>query len=390
MDFTVHKKIYSVPSILVLTGYYLPGYKGGGPIRTVANMLQALGKEFHFSLATSDRDLGDTAAYSTITSDAWTKNNGTEIIYLSPGGFIKKLNGIISNNTSDVINLNSFFSFRFSILPLIFWRIHKPGKPIIIGPRGEFSPGALALKSSKKKFYVTLAKVFGLYKNVIWHASTEHEAADIRRVMGTSAKVRIAIDIAQPGEAVALAPREADAPLRIVFISRISPMKNLLGAIAILQRVKQPVIFDVYGPAEDEDYWLECKNAAELLPKKVTFNYFGMLHPNNIPDTLARYDLFFFPTLGENFGHVIAEALSAGLPVLISDTTPWRDLAEKSLGWDIPLDQPDRYVASIEACCKKTPEEYNEWRKQIRAWAVANIGNQDAIEQNRQLFMNLK
>ena len=375
---------------LIFSGFYLPGYKGGGPIRTVANLLHALGEEVKFSLVTSDRDLGDVAPYTSITPDVWTKVSGADAIYLSPRRFFNKLKSLISSYSGDAIYLNSFFSFRFSILPLILWRIYKPGQAIILGPRGEFSQGALALKSGKKRSFIALGKALGLYKRVLWHASTEHEAADIRRVMGANAHVRVAIDIAQPGGDVLMPRRVADSPLRLVFISRISPKKNLLGAIEVLRRVRQPVVFDVYGPAEDESYWVDCQAAAECLPKNVTFNYCGSLHPSAVPATLAQYDLFFLPTLGENFGHVIAEALSAGLPLLISDTTPWLGLQHKSLGWDLPLDQPDQFAACIEACCNKLPAEYAEWRKNIRAWAVANIGNQDAIEQNRQLFLNLK
>lgn len=131
---------------------------------------------------------------------------------------------------------------------------------------------------------------------------------------------------------------------------------------------------------------LNVKNLPKLLPQNIRFQYCGALQPMQVPDKLAEYDLFFLPTLGENFGHVIAEALSSGLPVLISDTTPWRDLAEKSLGWDIPLNEVDRFAECIEACAAKSPEEYIQWRQSIRAWALKNIGNQDAIEQNRRLF----
>ena len=166
-------------------------------------------------------------------------------------------------------------------------------------------------------------------------------------------------------------------------------MKNLIGAIEMLKQVEATVNFDVYGPAEDEAYWAECRAAAEALPSNIKFQYRGSLSPMDVPKTLAQYDLFLLPTLGENFGHVIAEALSAGLPVLISDTTPWRDLAEKSIGWDIPLNQPVRFAACIDECSTKPADEYDDWRKKIRAWALKNIGNQDAIEQNRQLFMNL-
>ena len=104
---------------------------------------------------------------------------------------------------------------------------------------------------------------------------------------------------------------------------------------------------------------------------------------------MARYDLFYLPTLGENFGHVIAEALGCGLPVLIADTTPWRNLQQQKLGWDISLSLPDQFVAAVEDCARMSAKVYDAWRRDIRAWALTNIGNNEAVEQNRQLFMNL-
>lgn len=377
--------------IIIFCAFYLPGFKGGGPIRTVANMIDQLGDEIHFSLFTSDRDLGESTPYPSILPDAWQRVGKANVFYSSPEidwFFILWKN--IANFQGDALHLNSFFSFRFSILPLLFWRIKQSSKPIILGARGEFSQGALAIKAPKKNIFIKLSKVLGLHNNIIWHASTDHEALDIRRVMGEKTNIRLAIDIAKPGTDVHLSPRAAKDPLRIVFISRISPKKNLLGAIEILQKVKKHVIFDVYGPTEDELYWAECRRSAESLPDNVRFSYCGSLLPNAVLSKLTQYDLFFFPTLGENFGHVIAEAFSAGLPVLVSNATPWRDLSKQSIGWDIPLDQPEKFIACIEECCSKPVEEYDHWRKSIRAWAVDNIGNKDAIEQNRQLFMNLK
>ena len=287
------------------------------------------------------------------------------------------------------MHLNSFFSFRFSILPLLLWRLLKPGRPVIVGPRGEYSGGALGLKSTKKRAYINLTQRLGLYRNVIWHASTEHEADDIRRVMGADARIRIAIDIASPPANLTLAPRQDAAPLRIVFLSRISPMKNLQGAIEKLRQVRNPVVFDVYGPAEDATYWAACQQAAKGLPPHVQFNYRGALYPAQVPETLVGYDLFYLPTLGENFGHVIAEALGCGLPVLISDQTPWRDLADKGLGWDLPLADAPAFAARIDECSRLPAADYDAWRQRIRAWALAHIGNDEAVEQNRQLFMNL-
>lgn len=378
------------PDVLSFTGLYLPGFKGGGPIRTIANLLEKLGQEIDFSLVTADRDLGDLGPYPEVVADQWCPSGGAKIYYASPGaGWPIRLTGIIRGFKGDVLHLNSFFSFRFSILPLLLWRLLKPGRPVIVGPRGEFSGGALGLKATKKRTYIDLTQRLGLYRHVIWHASTEHEAEDIRRVMGAAARIRIAIDIASPPASLTLAPRQDGAPLRIVFLSRISPMKNLLGAIDMLRQVRSPVVFDVYGPAEDAAYWAACQQAAKGLPPHVQFNYRGALYPAQVPDTLAGYDLFYLPTLGENFGHVIAEALGCGLPVLISDQTPWRDLATKRLGWDLPLADAAAFAACIDECSRLPAVDYDAWRQHIRAWALANIGNDEAVEQNRQLFMNL-
>jgi len=318
----------------------------------------------------------------------WAELDGVKVLYLEGGITRVTLTKILKQVNPDFYYINSFFDFEFSIRPIIFLRLTGvAAERIILAPRGEFSLGALALKSLKKRAFVALTHAFGLYRRVVWHASTSHEADDIRRVMG-KAQVRVALDIACPPPALAIQPRQAGTPLRLVFLSRISPMKNLLGAIQTLQRVPCPVVVDVYGPAEDAAYWSSCQQAARQLPAHVQFNYCGVLSPAQVPETIARYDLFFLPTLGENFGHVIAEALGCGLPVLIADTTPWRDLQEKQLGWDIPLDQPDKFVAAIEFCCHMPAADYDLWRQNIRAWALANIGSDRALEQNRQLFMN--
>lgn len=377
--------------ILTLTAYYLPGFKGGGPIRTIANLVSHLGQDFHFSIITSDRDLGDKAPYPNIAPNKWQKISGAQVCYITPHapGFFQLIRTIYHFD-GDALYLNSFFSFKFSILPLLVWRIFKPCQPVVIGPRGEFSLGALTIKKAKKNLFVSLAKLFKIYQDVVWQASTLHEANDIRRTMGDAAIIRLAVDIAFPAKYLALQPRKNNEPLRLLFLSRISPKKNLLGAIEMLQNISSSVVLDVYGPIEDADYWATCLSAATKLPKHVHFKYINTLNPTEVPATMAAYDLFYFPTWGENFGHVIAEALGCGLPVLVADTTPWRDLQEKNLGWDISLNQPEKFIEAIENCSRKTTSEYEAWRHQIRNWALEHLGSSESIEQNRQLFTNLR
>lgn len=373
--------------VLVLVPGYLPGFKSGGPVRTVANMIEALGDEISFSVICLDRDLGDSAPYPAIKSNTWNQQGKARVFYIKKGPKgVFKLISILLNQKFDIIHINGFLSFQFSILPILLLKILPINTTTILGPRGEFSAGALKLKSAKKQLFIFLAKASRIYSKIIWHASSKHEAVDIFRVINQNANIRIAIDIAESKEDISIPTRDTTQPLKIAFISRISPKKNLLYAINTLSSVDVPINFHIFGPIEDQNYWSECLKKSKNLPANVRFEYIGSLPPQFVTKKLAGYDLFFFPTLGENFGHVIAEALFAGLPILISDQTPWRQLTEKRLGWDLPLSDESAFSSAIKQCTKYSSDEYFNWRTNIRDWALKNIGNQEAIDATRHLF----
>jgi len=73
-----------VARIFTTIGSYLPGYKAGGPIRSVANLIDALGDDFEFRVVTSDRDLGEDKAYDGIVKGSWQSVGKANVRYLSP------------------------------------------------------------------------------------------------------------------------------------------------------------------------------------------------------------------------------------------------------------------------------------------------------------------
>lgn len=370
--------------ILLYSSFYLPGYKGGGPIKTIANLIHATSDEIDYCVVTKDRDLGDREAYSEVVTGDWNKTAGTRVFYSDPGVRGTMEAGLqIFRVKYDLVYLNSFFSPFFSFVPLLLSKLK--GKPAILGPRGEFSQGALSLKSGKKKIFIFLFKTFRLHENVYFQASTPFEAEDIRRVFGENVNIHVAEDIGSFECPAEISEKKIES-LRLVYISRISRKKNLAIALDILKTVTATVTFHIYGPIEDVNYWKECEATIDQLPDNVEVEYMGQLHPKDVVSRLAQYDLFFLPTKGENFGHVIAEALCAGLPTLISDQTPWRNLEEQGIGWDIPLSEPARYVSAIERAYRMSPEEYASFRHNILSWAKQKFENREAVEANKIMF----
>jgi glycosyltransferase involved in cell wall biosynthesis len=174
--------------------------------------------------------------------------------------------------------------------------------------------------------------------------------------------------------------------LRVVFLSRISPKKNLLGALRVLKDVSGDVEFNIYGPAEDAAYWKECKRAIEILPPNVRVRYVGEINHDSVSYVFAEHDLFIFPTFGENYGHVIFEALIAGCPVLISDQTPWRQLKSAGVGWDIPIDDTEQFSAVLQQCVDAGDELYAALRVRAKEYAESHLNNPGIVEANRKLF----
>lgn len=379
--------------VLTFIHYYLPGYKSGGPVRTIANMVEKFGDEIEFRIITLDRDIVDIQPYPSIRHNEWNKVGKAYVYYISPAACSSiKLILLIQRTPHDIVYLNSFFDPVFAIYPLLIrWLQLTPECPWIIAPRGEFSEGALMLKHWKKYLFIATAEKLRIYRDLVWQASSEYEAVDIENNMGASAKKIIVVQNL-PAEADYSTPlvarlHQSDEPLRVIFLSRISPMKNLDFALRVLGRVHSSVIFSIYGPVGEDEYWDRCQRLINGLPTHIKVTYAGSVEPARVPSVMALHDLFFLPTLGENYGHVIAEALSAGTPVLISNTTPWRNLELEGVGWDLPLDEEQPYAECIDHCAGLNSETYREWRSRVQRYAYRRLNDPNIIEVNRALFM---
>ncbi|WP_201546736.1 glycosyltransferase [Psychrobacter lutiphocae] len=147
-----------------------------------------------------------------------------------------------------------------------------------------------------------------------------------------------------------------------------------------------PLVYHIYGPVEDEDYWNQCQKLITEMPLHITVEYKGDLVPEQVITKLSQYDFFYMPTKGENYGHVIAEALCAGLPLVISNTTPWRNLKHSGLGWDLPLDNINTFSSVINELAQMPINEHLKMRNHILNWAKQKFTEIDAVQANINMF----
>jgi len=176
--------------------------------------------------------------------------------------------------------------------------------------------------------------------------------------------------------------------LRVCFLSRITPMKNLDFALRVLANVRSDIVFTVYGPNEVLSYWQICERLIAALPANVQVVVGGEVNPSKVKQKLMQQDLFFLPTRGENYGHVIHEALAAGLPVLISDQTPWDEVESRAVGWALPLETVQPFAQRIDAVAGWSVEKVSETSHLARVFARERAVDSAILEENRSLFMN--
>ena len=387
--------------VLFFADWYLPGRNGGGAVTALANLVTLLGEECDFYIFTRDRDTTDAKPYAGVLVDRWVPVGRAQVLYSSNLSF-RNIRHRILEVAPDIVYLGSFFS-PFTIKTLLLRRLGLlPGLPVILAPRGEFGRGALALKPLRKSVYLKLALRVGLCRNLFWHAASELEEEQIRSEVSpgtirpakntglSGGNIRVAhtvpsLGLLQRGTTISK-PEKRSGKCRFVFLSRIARNKNLHFVLDLLASASSEIDCDIYGPIDDARYWAECAARIQTLPANVRVSYLGPIPYEGVPATLAACDFLLLPTLGENFGYVIFEALSAGCPVLISDQSPWRGLPAFGVGWDVPLTERQAWQSALRECVAMENDQYKAMSERARSFMREWAASIDFREEHLTLF----
>ena len=205
-----------------------------------------------------------------------------------------------------------------------------------------------------------------MYQDLNWQASSKLEARDIKKEFGSIIKkIKILPDLIVPVK-FKYKKKFNKKKIRILFLSRISPMKNLDFLLRVFSKIITPVNLSIFGPKEDLNYWHKCQNLIKNLPSHINITVGDEVHPKKIPKILKKNDLFVLPSKGENFGHIIAEALNVATPVLTSNLTLWK--SDKLNGLKaLPLSER-KWIKIIEEWANLSPDNLNKRKKAAKIY----------------------
>jgi glycosyltransferase involved in cell wall biosynthesis len=374
--------------ILVLVDWFAPGYKAGGPIQSCVNFAFALKNDFDIYVLTTDTDHGENLPYPDIVSGEWIKDptGGFHIYYAKKKGLGRReIKNVILSVNADFIYLNHLFSPFFVVYPLWLKYAGKLDAKVVLCPRGALYQSALSVKPYKKKPFISLFRLLGMGRKILFHATNDREENAIRQFFPGS-KIIIADNLPETNQRPFQSCEKKAGHLKAIFIARIVAIKNLLFLLEALKKISEEVELTIIGPVEDKSYWKECEKKIAELPANLKINYIGPRRNNELAEILKQHHLFILPTTGENFGHSIFEALLCGRPVLISDQTPWLGLSAKKAGWDLSLSDVDKFTEVIRETAGWDQDSFDEWA--MGAWQYANafINNPEIHTQYLQLF----
>lgn len=214
------------------------------------------------------------------------------------------------------------------------WAAAAARKPLVVSPRGMLSPAALQFSLLKKKASWYVVQRAMLRSAACIHATSEQESEEIRAVGLTNpiAIIPNGMDLPEPAPEI---PGPPTAERVVLSLGRIHPKKGLarlLHAWAKIETRYPNWKLRIAGPSE-------AGHADELGALAGTLGLTHVLIDGPIFEGDAKWQayrsasLFVLPTLNENFGITVAEALAAGIPVISTRGAPWSRLESEGCGW---------------------------------------------------------
>lgn len=348
--------------------------KGGGPSRSVPMLVKGLA------------EFGVDITLMTVRSDDMNihalEGTNAKLKVLEAGYTQQELDEYLTAERFDIIQAQSMWDLRYHKLKKLADKYHIP---YIITPRGMLEPWSLSQKKWKKKLALSLYQMKDLNYSACIYTTAEMEAQHIRKL-----GVKVPISVIPNGIDINGYPCRTSldkVKKQILFLSRIHVKKGIELLIDVWKKIKNDYpdwSIKIVGNGED-DYIKQLKMKVEEANLSACIEILPPVYSEEKVDLYQTSALFVLPSYSENFGMVVAEALSCGVPVITSEYTPWNILNETKSGWCIPL-SIETLEETLREALRRYPNELYEMGQKGSEMVATNFGYRSVVAKTVALY----
>lgn len=246
----------------------------------------------------------------------------------------KELADILRTERPDIVHINGIWNPQNWLFQKL---AQQEGIKVILSPHGMLEPYILKRNPFKKLLAMLLYQKKSLESADYLHATAASELEQIRslgfEVPGIIIPNGVDISEVKYGHEVVFNVKH----FTILFLSRIHPKKGIELLIEAASSLKEKNFKISIAGEGEEEYIHSLKKLIKQKKMEERVELLGGIYGNEKWELYKKADLFVLPTYSENFGLVITEALAAGVPVITTSGTPWRELETENCGWWIDL-----------------------------------------------------
>lgn len=267
----------------------------------------------------------------------------------------------------------------------------KNNKAYVVNPRGDLQVKSLSYNKWK------LFK-----KKIAWHLYSKNDLKKASCIITTSSQEASAIRRLNIKTPIAIIPNGIeikDFPSTIehshhekkvaLFLGRINPIKGLDYLIEAWSQLPKDIQkgweLHIAGNSDPDDYIFELKDLVKKLNLEDNVKFVGQITGEEKIKKYSSSDLFILPSHNENFSNVVVEALLCECPVITTQGTPWKSLADNNIGWWVKLSIENLRASIIEAASLSDEQRWERGEKG-RALIIDNYSLESVSQKTAQLY----
>lgn len=356
--------------ILHVVPTYLPATRYGGPIRSVHGLAAAqarLGHEVHVYTSSLDGD-----ARLAVPEGVPVPLDGVQVWYFRcrfvPLCWLPGMSAVLRRQGPrfDALHLHSVYLWPMA-KAAAFARSRR--MPYVLSPRGMLVPELIQGRSAwAKRAWIAAIERRTLRGARAIHVTSRTEADDLKRCGLDLAPV---VELANGVDPVAKAAR-TPSPGRLAFLGRLSWKKNLPALIEAVSRLPQ-VALTLAGP-DDEGIAASLLAQAQALGCGERVRYRGAVDAAQRSALFAESQALVLPSLNENFGNVVVEALAEGCPAVVTPGVGARSVIEASGGGLVAASGDAEGLRASLRALLASPERAVQMGERGAAYVAAHLG----------------